>query len=83
MKPVMRVRVTEGGQIVIPVEYREALGINVGDEIRLRLEDGELRLFTLAEAIRRIQEMVRAHVPEGVSLVDELIAERRAEAERE
>lgn len=79
----MRVRVTEGGQIAIPAEYRQALGISIGDEVRLRLDDGELRLFTLGEAIRQFQELVRAHVPEGVSLVDELIAERRVEAERE
>ena len=35
------------------------------------------------KGIRRAQERVRRYVPEGVSLVDELIAERRAEARRE
>jgi hypothetical protein len=35
------------------------------------------------DAIARIQAMVRRYVPEGHSLVDELIADRRAEAERE
>jgi hypothetical protein len=34
-------------------------------------------------AIRRLQALVRATVPEDVSLVDELIAERRKEALRE
>jgi hypothetical protein len=34
-------------------------------------------------AIAKIQAMVRRYVPEGKSLVNELIAERRAEAERE
>ena len=34
-------------------------------------------------AIAKIQAMVRRYVPEGKSLVDELIADRRAEAERE
>jgi hypothetical protein len=34
-------------------------------------------------AIAKIQAMVRRYVPEGKSLVDGLIAERRAEAERE
>ena len=33
--------------------------------------------------IAKIQAMVRRHVPEGKSLVDELIADRRAEAEGE
>lgn len=34
-------------------------------------------------AIVKIQAMVRRYVPEGKSLVDELIAERRDEAKRE
>ena len=83
MKKVVRARLSEGGRIVIPAEFREALGLAVGDEVRLRLDDGEIRIFTLDHAIRRAQELVRRYVPEGVSLVDELIAERRAEAARE
>ncbi len=35
------------------------------------------------KGIRRAQERFRRYVPEGVNLVDELIAERRAEARRE
>lgn len=76
-------RVTEGGRIVIPAEYRRALGLAVGDEVILQLEDGELHLFTLQQAIKRAQEIVSRYVPEGVSLADELIQERHAEAERE
>jgi AbrB family looped-hinge helix DNA binding protein len=78
-----RVKVAEGGRIVIPAEYRKRLGVQVGDDVILQLDDGEIRLFTVREAIRRAQAMVRRYVPEGVSLVDELIAERRAEAARE
>jgi hypothetical protein len=36
-----------------------------------------------AAALRRLRALVREKVPEGVSLVDELIAERRDEARRE
>ncbi len=36
-----------------------------------------------AAAIRRVQKLVREHVPEGVSLVDELIEERCWEAAKE
>jgi hypothetical protein len=35
------------------------------------------------KAIQRAQELVRRYIPEGVSLSDELIAERRAAARRE
>ena len=37
----------------------------------------------LKAAIRRAQERVRRYIPEGVSLSDELIADRRDEARRE
>lgn len=77
------VRMTEGGRIVIPAEFRRALGLNVGDELLMRLEDGELRLFTLEQGIKRAQETYRKYVPADRDLVDELIRERHAEAERE
>ncbi len=77
------VRITEGGRIVIPAEFRRALGLNVGDELLMQLEDGELRLFTLEQGIKRAQETYRKYVPADRDLVDELIRERHAEAERE
>ena len=69
--------------MVIPAEYRRALGIQVGDELIVRLEDGEIRLLTLDRAIAQAQAAVRRYVPAGRSLVDELLADRRAEAARE
>jgi AbrB family looped-hinge helix DNA binding protein len=73
----IRVKLTEGGRIVIPVEYRQALGLHIGDDLILRLEDGEVRIFTPQQAIKRAQELVRRYIPQGRSLSDELIAERR------
>ena len=81
--PSIRTKVAEGGRVVIPAEYRKAMGLQVGDEVILRLEDDGLRLVTLDQALARAQAIVRRHVPEGRSLVDELLAERRREAERE
>jgi hypothetical protein len=39
--------------------------------------------MSLPASVRRAQAIVRRFIPPGVSLVDELIAERRAEAKRE
>ena len=75
-----RVKLGEGGRVVIPAAYRKRLGVRPGDDMVLRLHDGELRLTTVREGIRRAQQIVRRHVPAGRSLADELIAERRAEA---
>ena len=75
----VRTKIGEGGRIVIPAEYRQALGLQVGDEVILRLEGRELRIFTLNQAIKRAQELVSRSIPEERSLADELIAERRRE----
>lgn len=77
----IRTRLAEGGRIVIPVEYRQALGIRVGDEVILRLEDGEVRILTPQQAIKRAQELVSRYVTPERLLADELLAERRAEKE--
>jgi AbrB family looped-hinge helix DNA binding protein len=78
-----RTRVNENGRVVIPAAFRKAMGINVGDEVVLRIEDNELRILTLKRRIERAQLLVRKHVKPGTSLVDELIAERREAAKRE
>jgi AbrB family looped-hinge helix DNA binding protein len=76
-------KMSEGGRVVIPAEIRKTLGIKDGDIVLWELVDGEARLTTKRERMRRAQTLIRQYVPEGVSLVDELVAERRAEFERE
>lgn len=78
-----RTRLNENGRLVIPASYRKALGIKAGDEVILRLEDDELRITTMKHKIERAQRLVRKYVKPGISLVDELIAERREAAKRE
>jgi AbrB family looped-hinge helix DNA binding protein len=78
-----RMRVNENGRVVIPASFRKALGINIGDEVVLRIEDDELRITTLRRRLARAQRLVRKHVKQGDSLADELIAERREAARRE
>jgi AbrB family looped-hinge helix DNA binding protein len=77
------VRIAPGGRVVIPAEFRKALGVGIGDDMVMELTDGELRLRSFDAALKRVQEIVRKYVPEGVSLADELIRERREEAARE
>ncbi len=78
----VKTRVGAGGRIVIPAEYRKALGLKPGDEVVLVLEDGEVRLLTPKQTIQRAQALVRRYVPEGRALVEELLQERREEAAR-
>jgi AbrB family looped-hinge helix DNA binding protein len=76
-------RVTEGGRIVIPAELRRRFGIEIGETVTLTAEADGLVITTPAMALRRLQKRFRSVVPEGVSLTDELIAERREEARNE
>lgn len=73
----------EGGRVVIPAEFRRALKLDVGDEVILRLGEGELTILTPRQAIRRAQQLVRKYIPEGRKLAEELITDRRAEVESE
>lgn len=77
------IKLSEGGRVVIPAEVRRALQVQEGDSLLLDVKDGEIRLYSRREQLRRAQALFRQYIPEGVSLVDELIAERRAEAARE
>jgi AbrB family looped-hinge helix DNA binding protein len=83
LKTEARIRVNQNGRVVIPSSYRKALGIKAGDEIILRMEDDELRITTMKRRIERAQQRIRRYVKSGVSLADELIAERREAAKRE
>ena len=75
----MMTTIDKGGRLVIPSTYRKVLGLKPGDEVLLILEDGEIRIVTKCQAIKRVQELVRRYVPEGRSLSEELIKERREE----
>ena len=75
--------VAPNGRVVIPADIRAALGVKDGGKLIARIENGALVLETIQAAVARAQAMVRKYVPEGTSLVDEFIAERRVEAGRE
>jgi AbrB family looped-hinge helix DNA binding protein len=83
MNEETRLRVNENGRVVIPAAFRKALGIKVGDEVVLRIQDEELRITTQQRRIQQAQRRARRYVKAGASLVDELLAERRQAAKDE
>lgn len=76
-------RIGQDGTFSVPIRFLQELGVGPGDTLLLEIVDGELRLVPQSAIVRRAQELTRSYIPEDVSLVDEFIAERRAEAERE
>ena len=76
-------KVVSGGRIQLPASMRSAAGLADGDTVVLELIDGEIHLRSQKAMLARVRARLRPYVAEGESVVDELIADRRAEAERE
>lgn len=78
------ITVGDRGRVVLPAAVRAELGLEPGTRMLLRTEpDGSLRLLPYRTVAERSRGMFAGLRPVGVSMVDELIAERRLEAARE
>jgi AbrB family looped-hinge helix DNA binding protein len=81
-RPKNTLVVDEKGRVLIPSYIRKELGIKEGDTLIVRVSDGQIVLETRASAMKRMQDKYLMVSPE-ISLSDELLAERRLEAEWE
>ncbi len=78
------VTVGANGRMNLPADLRQRQGIASPGRIYIETDkDGEARIVTLEQRIKRIQALMRPFIRPGVSVVDELIAERRAEAAKD
>lgn len=77
-----KVRVGADGSAIVPAKAIDAIA-KPGDVLFVRIDDGEVLLLTREAVTRRVQALAREFVPQGVSLVDELLEDRRREAEAE
>lgn len=75
----VQARMSEGGRIVIPAEFRRQLNLKEGDLIRIRLEDGVVRVTPARTALHRACELTSQYVFPQRSLANELVTERRQE----
>jgi AbrB family looped-hinge helix DNA binding protein len=78
-----KLTIRQGGRVIIPAQLRAELGLNIGDELIATVDNGELKLSTLKERIRRLQELLAPYKKPGESVVDDFIADRRTEAAKE
>jgi uncharacterized protein YqgV (UPF0045/DUF77 family) len=75
--------VTEDGRVIISAQALAELGVETRGNISATIVEGELVLDTIAAAVKRAQDALAPFIAEEPSVVDELIAERRVDAERE
>jgi AbrB family looped-hinge helix DNA binding protein len=83
MTDALQTRMSKEGRVLIPAEFRHALGLKAEEPLQVYVVDGELRIVSRREGIRRAQAIAAKYKQPGVSVVDEFIAEKRAEAERD
>ena len=77
-------KLSDGNRVVTPAAIRKSSSLQIDDKITLVLqENGEVRLLPQHEAIRQAQGLVRQYISEERNPVDELLAERRTESEKE
>jgi AbrB family looped-hinge helix DNA binding protein len=81
-KSVVEVRLDKQGRLVIPVGLRRALDLRPGDRLIARAEGKRIVFERKEEVLARVKRRF-AVIPPEVDLAEELIAERRAEAQRE
>ena len=75
----VKVQVSPSGRVSLPAEFRRTLGVEKGGTVLMAIEDGDIRIRTVKESIRRAQAMTRELLAKsGKTLtVDDFLAERR------
>jgi AbrB family looped-hinge helix DNA binding protein len=84
MAHIEQVTVGDRGRLVLPARVRQSLDLHPGSHLALTMEsDGSLRLRPYRAIAEQARGLWADLAPASVSMSDELIAERHAEAARE
>ena len=75
------VMVDTAGRVVIPSKVRQEMGIESGSELVMALANGVLTLVSKKSARQAARLAVKKLVPAGVSLSEQLMVERRQDAD--
>jgi AbrB family looped-hinge helix DNA binding protein len=80
---VSHISVDKAGRVLIPSGMRQRYGIHQGDRVVLQADDTGIHITTIDQAVKNAQAICARYIKPGVSVVDDLIRERREEAARE
>ena len=70
-------KVSDTGKLNLPAQLRRQVGLDRGGPVLVRVEDGELRIRTVQEAMRRLQQDARRIFAASGETVDRFLTERR------
>ena len=83
MTNILHTRMSKEGRVLIPAELRHALGLQAEEPLQVYAVDGELRIVSRRQGIRRAQAIAAKVRQPGASVVDEFLADKRTAAARE
>jgi AbrB family looped-hinge helix DNA binding protein len=83
MTKTFHAKIANDGRVVIPAPFRKQPGFHPGDTVVIEQDGDAVKISSYAQVLKEIQGFFRQYVKPGRSMVDELIAERRAEAAQE
>jgi AbrB family looped-hinge helix DNA binding protein len=72
-----KVRIAANGRLVVPKALRDAAGIKGETELVLTFKEGQIQISTIADRVRRAQELFRKHVKHDFSSDDFLATRER------
>jgi AbrB family looped-hinge helix DNA binding protein len=75
--------INEGGRVLIPVNIRKALNLNIGDELLLKVEEDEIHMIPLSKAVQEAQALIRQYNKDGLKLTDVLSEIRKEDVEND
>ena len=79
---VFSTKIDSSGRVVLPADIRAAMEVSVGDTVQVVLDGGSVQIKSPRQALREAQDYFCKMIPADVNLVDDLLRERREEAER-
>ncbi len=79
----VRAKMGTNGRLVVPAGLRKEIGLTDGKSVLLETVKGELRVRPMEDVVQHAQKRLRKFLGDKKSLSEELIADRRAEANRE
>ena len=67
----------QNGRILLPAKLRKRFNLNIGDQIILTEENNTLAIRSLNTNIQYVQDFIKSHNVNKMSLVDSLLEDRK------
>lgn len=69
----------KSGRLVIPTQFRKALGLKVGEGVMIALKEDHIEITPVTAPVKHVQERVSKYLKPDDDLVDILFKQRKEE----